>query len=453
MEEQPSAGQGKGVRHAEKSRRATCAFADRVATLCVEAYRRAAAELPFLERGDSKTVFAAFLVGRSSARLFQDACPSSSPNATCTADVQQLEVVACGLGTKFVDGDKSGDRLRDLHAEALARRAFKVYLHRQLETTAESQAREGGGEKGDAAENAPIVAQDSDGFFSLRSGCSVHFYTSSAPCGNATVRRWATAGTGTAFPSLSPSQQPLQSHPLHLFPHSAIGQVALLAKASRGAGVEREDWLPSSCARLGPSRPLPILSCSDKVANLNALGVPVSRFLSRFAKPVYIRSVTVGRKFSLRHSERALCCRLQPPRKRAAFLSLPPPFSINHPALMTCSVKFDDGVFLAEAGAIFSEYRCLAWLPQCPAIPYQILDGLSGVLIMDPSCPPVTDPSHPSLLSSSSLHALFGPKDSRYQQAFQKLCIYEPFNELQQQQLSISSASSFSSSSTTTTTE
>jgi hypothetical protein len=52
-----------------------------------------------------------------------------------------------------------------------------------------------------------------------------------------------------------------------------------------------------------------LLSCSDKIARWNVLGLQ-GRRLARRLVPVYLTSVTVGRKFSRLHAERALCCRL-----------------------------------------------------------------------------------------------------------------------------------------------
>jgi hypothetical protein len=53
-----------------------------------------------------------------------------------------------------------------------------------------------------------------------------------------------------------------------------------------------------------------LLSCSDKIARWNVLGLQ-GRRLARRLVPIYLTSVTVGRKFSRLHAERALCCRLE----------------------------------------------------------------------------------------------------------------------------------------------
>ena len=54
----------------------------------------------------------------------------------------------------------------------------------------------------------------------------------------------------------------------------------------------------------------PIVSCSDKIAKWNILGIQGS-LLSPLIKPIYIRSIVIGRKQCITHSERAFCCRLQ----------------------------------------------------------------------------------------------------------------------------------------------
>ena len=109
------------VRSGEKSRKSSCVFADLVATKAVAALRD---HVPTeLQCAYNQTVVAAFVV--CDRRREGDAA---------------VEVVSLGVGTKYVsdaiitanDGGSSCERVRDMHAEVLARRALVRYLLDQI---------------------------------------------------------------------------------------------------------------------------------------------------------------------------------------------------------------------------------------------------------------------------------------------------------------------------------
>ena len=52
------------------------------------------------------------------------------------------------------------------------------------------------------------------------------------------------------------------------------------------------------------------MTCSDKIALWNAIGLQ-GALLTAIIEPIYLITITVGRKFSQAHCQRALCCRLQ----------------------------------------------------------------------------------------------------------------------------------------------
>ena len=165
-----------GVRHAERRRTATCRFADRVAQHSVDYYQK---QIP----------------------------PNQRPPQTCMAtlvahfqDTQRLFVLSMGVGTKFLSESSLreeeassiyGRRVRDSHAEVLARRAFRRRLTLEiLEDLKGKLPEEQTGDSKRILRRSTNQVQGSNGDrirYALREGVTLHMYTSSAPCGNATV--------------------------------------------------------------------------------------------------------------------------------------------------------------------------------------------------------------------------------------------------------------------------
>eukprot|EP00747_Dinoflagellata_sp_TGD_P029119 gnl/TRDRNA2_/TRDRNA2_133701_c0_seq1.p2 gnl/TRDRNA2_/TRDRNA2_133701_c0~~gnl/TRDRNA2_/TRDRNA2_133701_c0_seq1.p2 ORF type:complete len:290 (+),score=43.13 gnl/TRDRNA2_/TRDRNA2_133701_c0_seq1:66-935(+) len=198
------------LRHAEKSRTSTCPFADRIATAVIAEYeRRRPASWQH-----QQTVLAGFVAHRKSgaARVRQgsvmDQCPCTCfsflphcfkslaatrppSGSTFPAAADGLEgefcVLAFGLGTKFLGASMmagaagNGDAVRDMHAEVLARRAFVRFLHEDVRRVAKGGLGELLERRGDS--------------FGMRRDTTLHFYTSSVPCGNASWKRWAKGGS------------------------------------------------------------------------------------------------------------------------------------------------------------------------------------------------------------------------------------------------------------------
>ena len=206
------------VRSAEKSRVASCAFADAVARLSIDTFRA------LCERAQvqyTQTCMAAVVA--------LDSPPDGG--------TPRLTVLSVGAGTKFaraaaVAADRAGTSIRDCHAEVLARRGLQRALQvallravgggdsgdggsggsgggggggsgcsgggdgggvRDRGGGGDGDGDGGGGGDGDGAQVAALLSPPAEagGTWSLRPGVSLHLYTSSAPCGNASVRRWA----------------------------------------------------------------------------------------------------------------------------------------------------------------------------------------------------------------------------------------------------------------------
>lgn len=194
------------VRHAEKRRTSTCRFADRIAQFCVDHYIE---NVPAFFRDQQKQTCMAAIVAFVDCNARENGAGALGSNklesvvtiteVDSSADVGRFFMLGLGVGTKFLStevleeetkyqhdaGTKSpsyGAIVRDCHAEVLARRAFRRQLLLSILQDTDSQAE---------GESPPIlqrVSLSSDTIcYGLRPGVSLHMYTSSAPCGNATV--------------------------------------------------------------------------------------------------------------------------------------------------------------------------------------------------------------------------------------------------------------------------
>ena len=112
-----------------------------------------------------------------------------------------------GVGTKFLqesvlrqeeDAIESastniyGRRIRDCHAEVIARRAFRrkitLEMQKHLKSSSSTKLQSSSSE---AFDILTMIKNQDDGkiLFRLKDSITLHFYASSAPCGNATVRK------------------------------------------------------------------------------------------------------------------------------------------------------------------------------------------------------------------------------------------------------------------------
>ena len=427
-------GRGGGGRDAEHVGRRTssCIFADNIAKASIAAYDAALASVPEPARTDAfgggkQTVLAA-VVARDER-------------------MDALRVVALGTGTKFMsavdieaDAD-AGARVRDSHAEVLARRGLRRFLYAQLalaskrsagpstgisrkrtrddDDTGDGVTTESARGEGDDAGPGPgsnpgsihgrgahstnyfddtnwsVLERDGDGY-RVRPSVTFHMYTSSTPCGNAAIKRWAKGAKEKFTDGLGPFQTPPGSERHGSPSWSAVkeGQIAFLYKRDPGSCVSPDkdtrgateltgatdttttnattgsmnavpcECVPPSFIPPGTWTSGRVLTCSDKLAVWSCVGVQGAALMSRgmLTTPVYLASVTVGRKFNQAILRRALCCRMHRfESEREVCTKGGTGFEVRHPSVMCTAVPFDLGTYAEGEGAVFDRREALAW--------------------------------------------------------------------------------------------
>lgn len=252
-------------------------FADKVARLCIEKY----AKLSKTGKPSNNewTVLSGIILKSYNGEL------SLVALATGTKCLGELEL----LNTEVYN---RGCRLSDSHAEILARRAFIRYLYDQIDlllACAESQ----------------VFVVDKEKKIRLREGTSFHFFSSQTPCGDCSI-----------FPKESFDED--QAPPIKLRKRddgSAIKDIYRTGAKCVKNEVYRDRRLPGADYHVvGPLRTKPgrgdptlSLSCSDKMAKWNILGLQGS-LLSLLIPKINMESITIGGDcpFSLEAMERGL---------------------------------------------------------------------------------------------------------------------------------------------------
>ena len=204
-------------------------------------------------------------------------------------DMEELEVVSLATGSKFIKLEhlrRDGSVVMDCHAEVVARRAVIHWLYGQLEAVARGED--------------TVLEEAEYGGYRVRDDVRLHLFISTAPCGDA------------------------REYPDRM--EECNNQGRLRTKLEAGEGTQ-----PVTIGREGVTDGgrLVTMSCSDKVARWNVLGIQ-GALLSTFFQPVYLHSIVIGSSHNLHHLYRAVGGRIMDTEISSR---LPPGFRVNSPLI------------------------------------------------------------------------------------------------------------------------
>jgi double-stranded RNA-specific adenosine deaminase len=406
----------------EKRRLGTCVFADRVAQLSIDTFH---ATVPKSWREEHSQACISTIVAHFPPPAYDDTLHSLEPV------MGHLQVMALGVGTKFLSettlrehetsSTSYGTRVRDCHAEVLARRAFRRQITMELLKLCKTPYIASHGNY------RPILQRVSDNkplhSFQLIPGVTLHMYTSSAPCGNASFKKFSKMTKETFMDELGFDQWP-STHHAPIIGHALTqGQFALLVKRDVLSSVKKDvsspssqndnhpvtesschtrvsvddDWCPPGTSTVAFNRGS-IHTCSDKICRWNYLGLQGSLLSLFLNQPLYLEGFIVGRKFSRCICQRAICCRAEegacPSRKRRRKIPTNTSesdnshkasdhsqmdqqggggtltFTLHHPSIMCTAVYLNEDQIMTMSGTRvegndvrFGSKLCWAWWP------------------------------------------------------------------------------------------
>ncbi|KIJ19870.1 hypothetical protein PAXINDRAFT_7143 [Paxillus involutus ATCC 200175] len=254
---------------------------------------------------------------------------------TCPSPDVPLKIIALATGCKCLPKDRlpeQGDALHDSHAEVLARRCALRWF---LEEIGRYVARDG---------QSQWLTRDHEGMFSLKEGVQMIMYISTPPCGDASMRFLAAH----------------QDEEMAKLKESAVFESLPEGVASRG----RDNYALFGVLRTKPGRadspPTLSMSCSDKIARWNVLGIQ-GALGSAFMHPIYISKIIIGEVTEhLQGDVRADCERALWGRL-SNVSALPQTFRVHRPVIIFTPIPFEFSKFsISPSGTSRSFNECNA---------------------------------------------------------------------------------------------
>ncbi|XP_044158638.1 double-stranded RNA-specific editase 1 isoform X1 [Bufo gargarizans] len=224
---------------------------------------------------------------------------------TTGIDVKDAQVISVSTGTKCINGEYMSDRglaLNDCHAEIVARRSLLRFLYTQLELFLSSKE----------DQQTSIFMKCERGGFRLKDNVQFHLYISTSPCGDARIFSPHEAG----------QEDQGDRHPNR----KARGQLRTKIESGEGTIPVRSSSTIQTWDGVLQGERLLTMSCSDKIARWNVVGIQGSLF-SLFVEPIYFSSIILGSLYHGDHLSRAVYQRI------SDIEDFPPLYSLNKPLL------------------------------------------------------------------------------------------------------------------------
>ncbi|KAI9020493.1 hypothetical protein DFJ74DRAFT_607403 [Hyaloraphidium curvatum] len=242
----------------------------------------------------------------------------------------RMRCVAVAAGLKCLGSGsvlRSGELVVDCHAEILARRAFRLWLMSRIAVA----------DAGDLDDVIVVSQTESGSEVSINSSARFHFFTSELPCGDASMEYLDRSQTAERR---EVNERKRRDHAARM---DDLNEQPSDINVVRG----RMDYSRLGVLRTKPGRPdadaSASMSCSDKIARWNVVGIAGRELSDLIGLPVYLATIVVGGRLGrpsdsdvdLNALKRAVVGRLS-----GLTVALPPPYRLNRPHILFSSLTF-----------------------------------------------------------------------------------------------------------------
>lgn len=225
---------------------------------------------------------------------------------TENGQLENAKVISVSTGTKCINGEHIsiiGAVVNDCHAEIISRRCLMVFLYSQLRLLCNEETK---------ASSIFEECPDQPEYFQLKAGVEFHLFINTAPCGDARI-----------FSPHDAENNNVDKHPNR----KARGQLRTKIESGEGTIPAKNNSGLQTWDGVIQGQRLLTMSCSDKIAKWNVMGIQGS-LLASLVKPIYLSSIVLGSLLHPAHMYRAVCGRIE-----NAIENLPSPYYLNRPKL------------------------------------------------------------------------------------------------------------------------